>query len=48
MNTKHLDVLIRADHIIVYYKRKRVFKVSNNADNAAKLLEMIRKEEGGK
>lgn len=46
MNKKHLAVLIKDDHIIVYYKRKRLFKVSNNIQNAANLLEMINKEGG--
>lgn len=41
MNKKHFNFKIVDDHIIVYYKSKELFKVSNNINNARNMLKLL-------
>ena len=43
MNKKHLRPEIKGNHIIVFYKEKQLFKVSNSSHNATNLLNIINK-----
>ena len=42
MIKRFLKLEINGDFIIVFYKRKKLFKVSNNVHNAANLLKMCK------
>lgn len=42
MNKRFLKLEINGDYILVFYKRKQLFKVSNNVQNAANLLKMCK------
>lgn len=40
MNKKLIKLVIEDEFIKVYYKKKQLFKVSNNVDNAKELLKL--------
>ena len=41
MNNKNFSFIQTHQYIIVFYKRKQLFKVSNNIDNYQQLLNMF-------
>ena len=43
MTTKNLKFKVTGDHIIVYKNQKKLFKISNNQNNARELLNLCRK-----
>lgn len=43
MNKKLFDLKIEGNFIVVFYRKKELFKVINNINNASNLLKMLEK-----